>query len=123
MPWSEARRGSNQDLDGGVGRPSGALYVSTSRPDYLPVTAHHTNSVASVSRVRHEAGEALGAIGTATCMKELQQYVRDPCLEVSQNHLDMQLLKHISNFSGFCLEGPTMPKYRIRLHHSPYTLP
>ncbi|KAA6425385.1 MAG: deoxyhypusine hydroxylase [Trebouxia sp. A1-2] len=31
--------------------------------------------------VRHEAGEALGAIGTATCLKELQQYVQDPCLE------------------------------------------
>ena len=34
-------------------------------------------------RVRHEAGEALGAIGTPACLKELQQYLRDPCLEVS----------------------------------------
>lgn len=33
-------------------------------------------------RVRHEAGEALGAIGTAACLKELQQYLEDPCLEV-----------------------------------------
>ena len=36
----------------------------------------------AVNRVRHEAGEALGAIGTATCLKELQQYLQDPCLEV-----------------------------------------
>lgn len=34
-------------------------------------------------RVRHEAGEALGAIGTPACLKELQQYQEDPCLEVS----------------------------------------
>ncbi|DBB09843.1 hypothetical protein WJX82_010128 [Trebouxia sp. C0006] len=34
--------------------------------------------------VRHEAGEALGAIGTVTCLKELQQYLHDPCLEVAQ---------------------------------------
>ena len=33
-------------------------------------------------RVRHEAGEALGAIGTTACLKELQQYVQDSCLEV-----------------------------------------
>lgn len=36
------------------------------------------------SMVRHEAGEALGAIGTATCLKELQSYVQDPCSEVAQ---------------------------------------
>lgn len=40
-----------------------------------------------VCRVRHEAGEALGAIGTATCLKELQQYVQDPCIEVLQPSL------------------------------------
>ena len=39
-----------------------------------------------VCRVRHEAGEALGAIGTATCLKELQQYLQDPCVEVSDNN-------------------------------------
>ena len=35
-------------------------------------------------RVRHEAGEALGAIGTPQCLQLLEQYQGDPCLEVAQ---------------------------------------
>lgn len=48
--------------------------------------AVHLSSIKKqhVCRVRHEAGEALGAIGTATCLKELQQYLQDPCIEVLQ---------------------------------------
>lgn len=33
-------------------------------------------------RVRHEAGEALGAIGTSDCVAELRRHQEDPCLEV-----------------------------------------
>ncbi len=35
-------------------------------------------------RVRHEAGEALGAIGTPECLQLLERYQTDPCLEVAQ---------------------------------------
>ena len=33
-------------------------------------------------RVRHEAGEALGAIGTPECLPPLMQHADDPILEV-----------------------------------------
>lgn len=46
----------------------------------------------TVNRVRHEAGEALGAIGTATCLKELQQYLQDPCLEVRLHSTSVRML-------------------------------
>ena len=35
-------------------------------------------------RVRHEAGEALGAIGTPECMAPLRLHQEDDCLEVAQ---------------------------------------
>lgn len=35
-------------------------------------------------RVRHEAGEALGAIGTPACLQPLHDHQADPCLEVAQ---------------------------------------
>lgn len=35
-------------------------------------------------RVRHEAGEALGAIGTRPCLAILHDHVEDGCLEVAQ---------------------------------------
>jgi deoxyhypusine monooxygenase len=34
--------------------------------------------------VRHEAGEALGAIGTEPCLVPLREHVHDPCMEVAQ---------------------------------------
>jgi deoxyhypusine monooxygenase len=34
--------------------------------------------------VRHEAGEALGAIGKESCLKPLREHVDDECLEVAQ---------------------------------------
>lgn len=34
--------------------------------------------------MRHEAGEALGAIATDSCMDPLKQHEHDPCLEVAQ---------------------------------------
>ncbi|KAK9840328.1 hypothetical protein WJX74_007727 [Apatococcus lobatus] len=34
--------------------------------------------------VRHEAGEALGAIGTPACLEQLQRHEQDTCLEVAQ---------------------------------------
>lgn len=35
-------------------------------------------------RVRHEAGEALGAIGTPECLSCLELFQEDPCIEVAQ---------------------------------------
>lgn len=35
-------------------------------------------------RVRHEAGEALGAIGGRECLAPLKAHANDPCLEVAQ---------------------------------------
>lgn len=35
-------------------------------------------------RVRHEAGEALGAIATPECLEPLRRYEDDACLEVAQ---------------------------------------
>lgn len=32
--------------------------------------------------MRHEAGEALGAIGTTECLEQLKLHIDDPCLEV-----------------------------------------
>ena len=37
---------------------------------------------AALCRVRHEAGEALGAIGTPECLEQLKLHISDPCLEV-----------------------------------------
>ena len=34
-------------------------------------------------RVRHEAGEALGAIGNSDCIAHLERHQQDACLEVS----------------------------------------
>ena len=48
-------------------------------------------------RVRHEAGEALGAIGSPECMVQLRQHQHDPCLEV------------ISPFLHICDCYPALP--------------
>lgn len=48
-------------------------------------------------RVRHEAGEALGAIGSPECMAQLRQHQHDPCLEV------------ISPFLHICDCYPVLP--------------
>ena len=37
----------------------------------------------SSCRVRHEAGEALGAIGNSDCITHLERHQQDPCLEAS----------------------------------------
>lgn len=48
-------------------------------------------------RVRHEAGEALGAIGTPECLQLLERYQTDPCLEVAQTcQLALQRIQHYS---------------------------
>ena len=48
-------------------------YTPYSPPPSLPLP---------LSRVRHEAGEALGAIGTPECLTPLMQSADDPVLEV-----------------------------------------
>jgi deoxyhypusine monooxygenase len=49
-------------------------------------------------RVRHEAGEALGAIGTQECFDLLQQYEQDACLEVAQTcQLALQRIQHYAS--------------------------
>ena len=48
-------------------------------------------------RVRHEAGEALGAIGTPECLQLLEHYQEDPCLEVAQTcQLALQRIQYYS---------------------------
>ena len=59
-------------------------------------------------RVRHEAGEALGAIGTPECLQLLESYQADPCLEVAQTcQLALQRIQHYSrpNTSTACTCG------------------
>lgn len=47
--------------------------------------------------VRHEAGEALGAIATETCLEPLRAHVDDPCLEVSQTcQLALQRIEYFT---------------------------
>lgn len=52
--------------------------------------------------VRHEAGEALGAIGTDRCLAPLYQHQEDACLEVAQTcQLALQRIDYYSsNFSN-----------------------
>lgn len=51
-------------------------------------------------RVRHEAGEALGAIGTPECLQVLELYQGDPCLEVAQTcQLALQRIQYYSEAS------------------------
>ena len=59
-------------------------------------------------RVRHEAGEALGAIGTPECLQLLERYQADPCLEVAQTcQLALQRIQHYNrpNTSTACTCG------------------
>ncbi len=50
-----------------------------------------------VDRVRHEAGEALGAIGGPECLQLLEAHEDDPCLEVAQTcQLALQRIQHFS---------------------------
>ena len=52
-------------------------------------------------RVRHEAGEALGAIGTPECLQLLERYQSDPCLEVAQTcQLALQRIQFYSRLSS-----------------------
>jgi deoxyhypusine monooxygenase len=45
--------------------------------------------------VRHEAAEALGAIGTEDCLHPLRTHEDDPCLEVAQTcQLALQRIAH-----------------------------
>lgn len=51
---------------------------------WTPTTHTPSHPPSRPYRVRHEAGEALGAIGTPTCLEPLRQHVDDACLEVAQ---------------------------------------
>lgn len=63
-----------------------------------------------VCRVRHEAGEALGAIGTQECFAPLRGHQEDPCMEVAQT---CQLaLQRIEFFQS--------PEGRSLIDNSPY---
>lgn len=51
----------------------------------------------SPCRVRHEAGEALGAIGTEECLAPLREHVADPCQEVAHTcQLALQRIEHFA---------------------------
>ena len=47
--------------------------------------------------MRHEAGEALGAIGTPACLEPLRRHQGDPCLEVAHTcQLALQRIEHFA---------------------------
>ncbi|PSC73096.1 deoxyhypusine hydroxylase [Micractinium conductrix] len=47
--------------------------------------------------VRHEAGEALGAIGTEECLQPLREHLQDPCQEVAHTcQLALQRIEHFA---------------------------
>lgn len=51
--------------------------------------------------VRHEAGEALGAISKDECLEPLRLYVNDPCLEVAQTcQLALQRIEFFESDEG-----------------------
>ncbi|GAB4823292.1 hypothetical protein N2152v2_010338 [Parachlorella kessleri] len=50
----------------------------------VPVLIDILKDTSEHPMVRHEAGEALGAIGTEACLAPLREHVDDPCLEVAQ---------------------------------------
>lgn len=62
-------------------------------------TASHAAHCRSnmLCRVRHEAGEALGAIGTEECLVPLQQHLDDACPEVAHTcQLALQRIEHFA---------------------------
>jgi HEAT repeat protein len=46
-------------------------------------------------RVRHEAGEALGAIGLPDCLDALREHQQDPVQEVRQGKQSPTLAAHV----------------------------
>ena len=62
-------------------------------------------------RVRHEAGEALGAIGTPECLQLLEQYQSDPCLEVAETcQLALQRIQYYSRISSQAAYSSQLPQ-------------
>lgn len=48
--------------------------------------------------VRHEAGEALGAIGTPDCLQPLMEHINDPCREVAETcQLALQKIQNLKD--------------------------
>lgn len=61
-------------------------------------------------RVRHEAGEALGAIGTPECFNLLRDFSGDPCLEVAQTcQLALQRIQHYAESDRYSSGAGTAP--------------
>ena len=67
----------------------------------------------AANRVRHEAGEALGAIGTPECLQLLERYQEDPCLEVAQTcQLALQRIQYhnrLQNPASSSTKQPATP--------------
>ena len=78
---------------------------------FVWVPGDGTQQCMHASRVRHEAGEALGAIGGAQCLQLLEDHQADPCLEVAQTcQLALQRIQHYSTASsGAPLLQPSAP--------------
>ena len=56
--------------------------------------------------MRHEAGEALGAIGTSSCVDPLREHASDSCLEVAQTcQLALQRIDYFTSVHGAADEG------------------
>ena len=57
-------------------------------------------------RVRHEAGEALGAIGTDACLQPLRDHEHDPVLEVAHTcQLALQRIEHFAAEAAAAEQG------------------
>jgi len=50
----------------------------------IPILTTVLKDTTQAPIVRHEAGEALGAIGAAACISVLEEYCTDPCVEVAE---------------------------------------
>ena len=77
-----------------------------SLPQAVHIMLSVDNKGALPHRVRHEAGEALGAIGTPACQDHLLRFSRDPCAEVAETcQLALQRIAHFASTSGSSTAG------------------
>ncbi|KAH9509730.1 Asparagine synthetase domain-containing protein 1 [Bulinus truncatus] len=64
--------------------------------------------------VRHEAGEALGAIGDSTALEVLKQFVNDPVVEVAETcQLAVHRIQWVSENSNSETDLPKNPYYSV----------
>ena len=70
------------------------IKVFTAYPLPIPPKHAYLWLTSKTCRVRHEAGEALGAIGSPECMAQLRKHQHDSCLEVLCIYLCMCIARY-----------------------------